>query len=64
MAQKGWKLIIVFALDFMGASGFPNYKLDAVVKEALLPLPDTFKHSEERRLLYKKILHAHGIKAI
>ena len=43
---------------FMGASGFPNYKLDAVVKEALLPLPDNFKHSEERRLLYVALTRA------
>ena len=43
---------------FMGPSGFPNYKLDAVVKEALLPLPDNFKHSEERRLLYVALTRA------
>lgn len=43
---------------FMGASGFPNYKRDAVVKEALLPLPDDFKHSEERRLLYVALTRA------
>lgn len=43
---------------FMGASGFPNYKRDTVVKEALLPLPDAFKHSEERRLLYVALTRA------
>jgi DNA helicase IV len=43
---------------FKGASGFPNYKLNDVVKEALLPLPDTFEHSEERRLLYVALTRA------
>ena len=37
---------------FQGKSGFPNYKQDEAVREALLPLEDSFLHSEERRLLY------------
>tara|TARA_R110000744_G_scaffold358844_1_gene466016 strand:- start:1341 stop:4163 length:2823 start_codon:yes stop_codon:yes gene_type:complete len=37
---------------FRGKMGFPNENKDEAVVEALLPLVDGFKHSEERRLLY------------
>lgn len=43
---------------FQGSSGFPNYKQDAAVKEALLPLEDSYPHSEERRLLYVALTRA------
>ncbi|WP_019028166.1 UvrD-helicase domain-containing protein [Colwellia piezophila] len=43
---------------FQGKTGFPNEsKADALV-EALLPLDDGYKHSEERRLLYVAITRA------
>lgn len=43
---------------FQGKSGFPNYKRDAAVKEALLPQGDDYPHSEERRLLYVALTRA------
>jgi DNA helicase-4 len=43
---------------FQGSSGFPNYKQDAAVKEALLPLADAYLHSEERRLFYVALTRA------
>ena len=43
---------------FQGRSGFPNYRQDAAVKEALLPLEDPYLHSEERRLLYVALTRA------
>ena len=43
---------------FHGKTGFPNYKKDEKVKEALLPQSDAFPHSEERRLLYVALTRA------
>ncbi|MBA6348337.1 UvrD-helicase domain-containing protein [Colwellia sp. BRX8-9] len=41
-----------------GKLGFPNENKEEAVVEALLPLVDGFKHSEERRLLYVAITRA------
>jgi len=43
---------------FKGNTGFPNVNKEDPVLEALLPLVDGFKHSEERRLLYVAITRA------
>ena len=43
---------------FQGKTGFPNENKEEAVVEALLPSLDTFKHSEERRLLYVGITRA------
>lgn len=43
---------------FQGRTGFPNENKEEAVVEALLPSLDTFKHSEERRLLYVGITRA------
>jgi len=43
---------------FKGNTGFPNGSKEDPVLEALLPLVDGFKHSEERRLLYVAITRA------
>ncbi|PRD14003.1 UvrD-helicase domain-containing protein [Pantoea coffeiphila] len=41
-----------------GKTGFPNENRDDAMIEALLPSLDSFKHSEERRLLYVGITRA------
>jgi len=43
---------------FRGKIGFPNENKEEAVVEALLPLLDGYKHSEERRLLYVAITRA------
>ncbi|MGI2015886.1 UvrD-helicase domain-containing protein [Shewanella oncorhynchi] len=43
---------------FQGRSGFPNENRDEAIVEALLPMLDSFKHSEERRLFYVGITRA------
>jgi DNA helicase-4 len=43
---------------FRGRSGFPNESVDDVVVEALLPMLDSFRHSEERRLMYVGLTRA------
>ena len=43
---------------FQGKAGFPNQNKDEEVVEALLPLLDTYEHSEERRLLYVAMTRA------
>ena len=41
-----------------GKMGFPSENKEDVVIDALLPLTDSYKHSEERRLLYVAITRA------
>ncbi len=43
---------------FQGRSGFPNNNKEEAVIEALLPMLDTFAHSEERRLFYVALTRA------
>lgn len=43
---------------FRGKAGFPNQNKDEAVVEALLPMIDTFPHSEERRLFYVALTRA------
>ena len=43
---------------FQGKAGFPNQNKDQQVVEALLPLLDSYEHSEERRLLYVAMTRA------
>jgi DNA helicase IV len=43
---------------FQGKLGFPNMNMDEAVVEALLPMLDTYPHSEERRLLYVGLTRA------
>jgi DNA helicase-4 len=57
--SKGLEADNCIIIGFLqGGSGFPNYKQDSAVKEALLPLEDSYPHSEERRLLYVALTRA------
>jgi DNA helicase-4 len=53
--EADYGIIIGF---FKGKTGFPCDNNKGAVVEALLPLADNFKHSEERRLLYVAITRA------
>lgn len=43
---------------FQGKTGFPNQNKEDAVVEALLPMLDSFPHSEERRLFYVALTRA------
>lgn len=43
---------------FQGKTGFPNKNKEEIIVESLLPLLDSYEHSEERRLLYVALTRA------
>lgn len=53
--EADYSILIGFS---QGRSGFPNENRDEAIVEALLPMLDSFKHSEERRLFYVGITRA------
>lgn len=57
--SKGLEADYCIIIGFIrGKMGFPNENKEEAVIDALLPLTDSYKHSEERRLLYVAITRA------